>query len=101
MELQQQHANRAEEHLRLLQDRSGQLLESAKTLTNRLASLSSGQRKLRRKADAILDVLLDISRPELTREEREWSREVENGLERVPVLEAEVEKVGLARIEIG
>lgn len=85
---------RTNAHLTRIQHHLDSLLPSATTLASRLESLLQTQRRLRRKADSLLDVVLDINRPELSREEKEWSREVDNVGEKVPGMSGEIEKVG-------
>ncbi|KAI9034018.1 hypothetical protein DFJ74DRAFT_714835 [Hyaloraphidium curvatum] len=75
--LQARHRARAEEHLGELRARAEALGPAAALLQERLAALASQQRRLRRRADALLDLVLDAGRGELSREEKEWAREVE------------------------
>jgi hypothetical protein len=75
-----------------------ELVPASLELATRLEKLVASQRRLRRKADSLLDVVLDINRPELSREEREWSKEVGDAGEKVPSWGGEVEKVGFERV---
>lgn len=94
MEVQRLHAEKAGKFLEGMRDRLDLLREKAGGLPERFESLAREQRRLRKKADSIVDIALDITRPELTKEERDWAREVDMGLEKGAEFGGKVAQVG-------